>query len=72
LHFQCAQSETISDDDDDDDDDDEQESDEEDEQETISMPKVVGDCCKEGQQEIEALRKRLTKTHKRLSIACKY
>ncbi|CAB4011502.1 Hypothetical predicted protein [Paramuricea clavata] len=63
----CAQSETISDDD-----DDKQESDEEDEQETISMPKVVGDCCKEGQQEIEALRKRLTKTHKRLSIACKY
>ena len=42
------QSETISEDD-----DDEQESDEEDEQETISMPKVVGDCCKEGQQEID-------------------
>lgn len=65
LHFQSAVAESS---------DDEIDEDIEDNGEQIDIISDHGssDCCKEKKLEIEALRKRLEKVHKRLNIACKF
>ena len=68
LHFQSAVGESS---DDDDDEEDISEEGEENLEGNVSIPDG-SNCCQDHKLEIEALRKRLAKVHKRLNIACKF
>ena len=65
LHFQSAVGESSNDD------DDISEEGEENLEGNVSVPDG-SNCCQDHKLEIEALRKRLAKVHKRLNIACKF